>query len=122
MSQVIEETEPEKGQSKAAKVAGASMALMGASALSTPGEHHADHGYAAARWVGVTISGIGWLAGGIAFPFHLWVVVIIGAALQIVALVVNLSMNAAGMGAKANDDWAAAKAEAKQARAAAAAS
>jgi hypothetical protein len=120
MSQVVEETESVAGHSKVARVAGQAagvgMALMGSSLAAS--EPHVDHGYAPARWTAVTISALGWLVGGIAFPFGIWALVVIGGVLQIVALVVNLSMNAAGLGAKSNDDWAAAKAQAKAARAA----
>jgi hypothetical protein len=120
MSQVVEETESVASHSKVARVAGQAagvgMALMGSSLASS--EPHVDHGYAPARLAAVTISGLGWLVGGIAFPFGIWALVVIGGVLQIVALVVNVSMNAAGMGAKSNDDWAAAKAQAKAARAA----
>jgi len=128
MSEVIEETAAaEKGHSKVAKAAsqaaGVGMALMGSSlagnALGGGVPDHVDHGYAPARWTSGAISIIGWLIGGIAFPFGIWPLVIIGGVLQIVALIVNLAMNAAGLGAPANDRWAAAKAEAKAARAAA---
>lgn len=116
MSQVIEETEAEKGSSPLAKVAGAGMAMMGASSLPTHEEHHVDHGHAPARTWACLISGLGWLAGGVAFPFHIWSVVVIGGVLQIVAVIVNVALNGAGMGAKSNTDWAAAKAAAKAAR------
>lgn len=120
MSEVIEETTAEKGHSKAAAVASKAalvgMSMMGSSVAHT--EPHADHGYAAARWTAVAISAIGWLVGGIAFPFHIWALVVIGGVLQVVAVIVNLAMNAAGMGAQANDSWAAAKARAAEARAA----
>jgi hypothetical protein len=118
MSQVIGETQTEKGESTLAKAAGVGMALMGASSLPTAEDHHVDHGHAPARAWACLISGAGWLVGGIAFPFHLWALVVIGGILQIVAIIVNLAMNAAGLGAKANRDWAAAKAQAKAARAA----
>jgi hypothetical protein len=130
MSEVIEETkEPEagKGHSKVAKAAsqaaGVGMALMGSSlagnALGGGIPEHTDHGYAPARWTASAISIIGFLIGGIAFPFGVWALVVVGGALQIVAVIVNLVMNAAGMGAKANDQWALAKADAKAARRAA---
>jgi hypothetical protein len=118
MSQVIEETSAEKGSSPLAKVAGAGMALMGASSLPTTEEHNVDHGHAPARTWACLISGLGWLVGGIAFPYHLWAVVVIGGVLQIVAIVVNVALNGAGLGAKANRDWAEAKAKAAAARAA----
>ena len=130
MSEVIEETkEPEagKGHSKVAKAAsqaaGVGMALMGSSlagnALGGGIPEHTDHGYAPARWTASAISIIGFLIGGIAFPFGVWPLVVVGGALQIVAVIVNLAMNAAGLGAKANDQWALAKADAKAARRAA---
>jgi hypothetical protein len=124
MSEVIEETtEPEadKGRSKVVKAAGQAagmgMALMGSSLAHA--EPHVDHGYAPARWAASAVSILGFLIGGIAFPFGVWALVVVGGALQVVAVVVNLAMNAAGMGAATNDRWAAAKAEAKAARAAA---
>ena len=128
MSEVIEETEAAaKGHSKvghaAGQVAGVGMALMGSSlagkALGGGVPEHVDHGYAPARWTASAISILGFLIGGIAFPFGIWALVAIGGVLQVVAIVANLAMNAAGMGAKANDNWAVAKAEAKAARAAA---
>ena len=132
MSEVIEETqeaesESGKGHSRvahaASQAAGVGMALMGSSlaggALGGGIPEHVDHGYAPARWTASLISIIGFLIGGIAFPFGVWPLVVVGGALQIVAVIVNLAMNAAGMGAEANDRWAAAKAEAKAARAAA---
>lgn len=123
MSQVIEETgetkenSNSKGPSKLAKAAGMGMALMGSSLATAQDEPHIDHGFAPARWASAAISIVGWLVGGIAFPFGIWALVVVGGALQIVAIVVNLAMNAAGMGPLANDQWAAAKAEAKAARA-----
>jgi hypothetical protein len=117
MSQVTEEPQQaEKSPSKIAQAAGVGMALMGSSLAHS--EPHADHGYAPARWTAAAISILGWLIGGVAFPFGIWVLVGIGGALQIVAVAVNLGMNAAGMGAKCNDQWAQAKAAAKAARAA----
>jgi hypothetical protein len=118
MSEVIEETtEPEadKGRSKVVKAAGQAagmgMALMGSSLAHA--EPHVDHGYAPARWAASAVSILGFLIGGIAFPFGVWALVVVGGALQVVAI------NAAGLGATTNDRWAAAKAEAKAARAAA---
>ena len=130
MSEVIEETQESdagKGRSKVAHVAsqaaGVGMALMGSSlagnAIGGGIPEHTDHGYAPARWTASAISIIGFLIGGIAFPFSVWPLVVVGGVLQIVAVIVNLAMNAAGLGAKANDRWALAKAEAKAARAAA---
>jgi hypothetical protein len=122
MSEVIEESQAEtdKGQSKVAGVAGKAalvgMSMMGSSVAHT--EPHADHGYAPARWTAAAISIVGWLVGGIAFPFGIWALVVAGGVLQVVAVIANLAMNAAGMGAATNDRWAAAKAEAREARAA----
>jgi hypothetical protein len=108
-----------KGRSALAQVAGVGMALLGSSmpGTSTAGAAHADHGYAPARWWAVSISALGWVVGGIAYPFGVWVLVALGAALQAVAIIVNLAMNAAGYGAASNDQWAQAKAAAKAARA-----
>ena len=127
MSEVIEETEADKGRSKvahaASQAAGVGMALMGSSlagsALGGGIPQHTDHGYAPARWTASAISIVGFLIGGIAFPFGIWALVVVGGVLQVVAVIANLAMNAAGMGAATNDRWAAAKAEAKAARAAA---
>lgn len=121
MSQVIEETgeteENSKGPGKLVKAAGVGMALMGSSLATAHNEPHIDHGFAPARWASAAISMLGWVLGAIAFPFGIWALVVIGGALQIVAIVVGLAMNAAGMGPLANDQWAAAKAEARAARA-----
>jgi hypothetical protein len=118
MTDVIEETKQASAPNKLVQAAGVGMALMGSSLANAHNEPHTDHGYAPARWTAAVISIIGWLVGGIAFPFGGWAFVIIGGVLQIVALAVNLAMNAAGYGAKTNDAWAAAKAQAKAARAA----
>jgi hypothetical protein len=72
---------------------------------------HFDHGHSLARWTAVFISAVGFLVGGVAFPFHLWSVVYVGGALQIVALIVVVAMNAAGYGVV--DVWGELKAEAK---------
>lgn len=120
MTETTEKVQTHKGRSALTQVAGAGMALMGSSLPGTAvsGGAHVDHGYAPARWVAVCISGFGWLVGGIAFPFELWALVVLGAVLQIVAVAVNLAMNAAGYGAATNDRWNEAKAAAKAARAA----
>jgi hypothetical protein len=94
------------------------MSLMGSSYANAHNEEHIDHGYAPARWTAAAISIFGFLIGGIAFPFGVWPVVVVGGLLQIVALIANLALNAAGYGAKTNDRWADAKAKAKAARAA----
>ena len=125
MSQVIEEShaedsQAEKGQPKVVKAAAMGMALMGSSLAASDGGHHIDHGYAPARWTAAAISIVGWLVGCVGFFTHsrslLITFLAVGLALNIVAIVVNLAMNAAGLGAKANDRWAAAKAEAQAAR------
>jgi hypothetical protein len=119
MTDVIEETAHEASQpGKLVQVAGMTMSLMGSSYANAHNEEHIDHGYAPARWAAAAISILGFLIGGIAFPFGIWELVVVGGLLQIVAVIVNLSLNAAGYGAKANDQWAAAKARAKAARAA----
>ena len=112
------QTQTHKGRTAVTQVAAMSMALMGSSLAGSTirGEEHIDHGHAPARWAAVTISGIGWLIGGIAFPFGIWALVILGGALQIVAIAVNLVMNAAGHGARSSDQWAQAKAAARAAR------
>ena len=119
MSQVIEEAEEaSKAPNKLVQAAGMGMALMGSSLAGAKDEPHVDHGYAPARWAAAAISIVGWLIGGVAYPFGIWALVALGAVLQVVAIVVNLAMNAAGLGAKTNDRWAEAKAAAKAARAA----
>jgi hypothetical protein len=118
MTDVIEETQQATAPNKLVQAAGVGMALMGSSLANAHNEPHTDHGYAPARWASAVVSIIGFLVGGIAFPFGIWALVVIGGALQIVAVAVNLGMNAAGYGAKTNDRWAAAKAQAKAARAA----
>jgi len=74
------------------------------------GAHQNLHGTSPARWAGVSISAIGFLIGGIAFPFGVVPVVIAGGALQIVALIVTVAMNAAGYGVP--DQWGELKAKA----------
>jgi hypothetical protein len=71
---------------------------------------HYDHGNSAARWAGAAISLIGFLIGGIAFPFHVWSLVYLGGALQIAAVLVAGLMNAAGYGRP--DVWGELKAKA----------
>lgn len=115
----IPEIHPHRGRKALVQAAGVGMALMGSSmpGSKTAGASHVDHGYAPARWAAVTISGIGWLIGGVAFPFGIIWLVVLGGLLQLVAIAVNLTMNAAGHGALANDQWARTKAQAKAARA-----
>jgi NADH:ubiquinone oxidoreductase subunit 2 (subunit N) len=72
---------------------------------------HFDHGHSPARWTGVVISAVGATVGGVAFPFHQWAVVYAGGALQVVALIVVVAMNAAGYGVA--DVWGELKAEAR---------
>jgi hypothetical protein len=72
---------------------------------------HANHGHSPARWTATIISGVGFVIGGVAFPFHFWPAVYVGAALQVVALIAVASMNAAGYGVP--DVWGELKAEAK---------
>jgi hypothetical protein len=117
-AEVTEKAQTHRGRTALTQVAGMSMALMGSSLAGTAirGEEHIDHGHAPARWAAVCISGIGWLIGGIALPLGIWALVAIGAALQIVAIIVNLSMNAAGHGARSTSQWAQAKAAAREAR------
>ena len=75
---------------------------------------HANHGNSPARWTGVVISGVGALVGGVAFPFDVWPVVYIGGALQIVALIAVVAMNAAGYGVP--DVWGELKEQARERR------
>jgi hypothetical protein len=72
---------------------------------------HANHGHSPARWTATIISGVGFVIGGVAFPFHVWPAVYVGGALQVVALIAVASMNAAGYGVP--DVWGELKAEAK---------
>jgi hypothetical protein len=114
MSQTAESSSNKAG-SALAQVAGVGMAFLGSSTagsvLGVQAEQvHADHGHSAARWAGAVISTIGFLIGGIAFPFDLWSVVILGGVLQIVALLVTVVMNATGYGRP--DVWGELKAKA----------
>ena len=116
-----EQIRTRRGRKALTQAAGVGMALMGSSMPGTAavdGAHVEDHGYAPARWAAVSISALGWVIGGIAFPLGIIWLVVLAAVLQVVAIVVNLAMNAAGMGAQANDHWARAKAEARAKRAA----
>lgn len=72
---------------------------------------HTNHGHSPARWTATIISGVGFVIGGVAFPFHFWPAVYAGGALQIVALIAVTAMNAAGYGVP--DVWGELKAEAK---------
>jgi hypothetical protein len=120
MSEATENAPTHKGRTAVTQVAAMGMALMGSSLAGSTmsGEQHVDHGYSPARWAAVGISGFGWVVGAIAFPFGIWALVVLGAVLQVVAIVVNLAMNSAGYGARGNDQWAQAKATAQAARAA----
>lgn len=104
----------QNGVAKVVRVAGVGMALMGSSVAHIDAE--IDHGYSPARWAGVLISLTGAVAAGICIPLRIWPVVGFGAALQVVALIVPLLMNRAGLGHPSNARWAALKAEAEQAR------
>jgi hypothetical protein len=116
----VTEIAQEKGQSPILKAAGAGMALLGSStagiALSGSDEH-VDHGHSPARWWAVSLSFIGWLIGGVLFPFAAVPAVAIGGAFQIAALVAGAGLNAAGYGRR--DVWGELKAKAAAERAAA---
>ena len=89
----------------------------GAAAVPAPyHKPHYDHGHSPARWTGVVISAVGATIGGVAFPFHQWAVVYAGGALQVVALIAVVAMNAAGYGVP--DAWGELKAEARAGKAA----
>ena len=93
-----------------------SVSLTGAAAVPAPyHKPHFDHGHSAARWTGVVISAVGATVGGVAFPFHQWAVVYAGGALQVVALIAVVAMNAAGYGVA--DVWGELKAEARTGKA-----
>jgi uncharacterized membrane protein len=112
--------EQEKGQSALLKAAGAGMALLGSSTAGTAlagGTVHADHGHSVARWWAVSLSFIGWLVGGVLFPFAMVPAVIIIVAFQVAALVAGVALNAAGYGRP--DVWGELKAEAAAERSAA---
>jgi hypothetical protein len=114
MTQVSSPEQAKKGPSKAAQAAGMGMALMGSSyAHVDPG---IDHGYSPARWAGVCTSMVGWLLAAFGLPLHVWPLVALGAALQVVAILVTLLMNKAGLGHDNNRQWATLKAQAQAAR------
>ncbi len=131
MSEAIETTQeaaaeaaphaPRKGQSALAKAAGVGMAMLGSSTAGTMvsgnSMPHADHGHSVARWVGATLSMVGWLVGGVLFPFAMIPASIIGGVFQILALVAVVALNAAGFGRP--DVWGELKAEAAAQRSAA---
>lgn len=121
MAEATETKAQEKGQSALLKAAAAGMALLGSStagtALAGGSAEHVDHGHSVARWWGVALSIIGWLVGGILFPFAGVPAVIIGGAFQIAALIAVPALNAAGYGRP--DLWGELKAEAAAERASA---
>ena len=114
MAQVASAEQAGKGFSKFTQAAGMGAALMGASVAHMDTE--IDHGYSPARWAGVVISIVGFLAAGFGFPLQVWPLVAVGGALQVVAVVVALLMNKAGLGHDNNRQWAELKAQARAAR------
>jgi hypothetical protein len=125
MTEVTEATQEleqdhEKGQSALLKAAGAGMALLGSSTAGTAlaGGHtaHADHGHSVSRWWAVALSFIGWLVGGVLFPFAIVPATVIICAFQVAALVAGVALNAAGYGRP--DVWGQLKAEAAAERSA----
>jgi hypothetical protein len=114
MTQVSSPEQARKGSSKAAQAAGMGMALMGSSFARMDPE--IDHGYSPARWAGVLTSMAGWLFAAFGLPLHVWPLVALGAALQVVAVLVTLLMNKAGLGHDDNRQWATLKAQAQAAR------
>lgn len=121
------ETAPEqvkgqsKGQSVIAQAAGVGMAMLGSStagnAFAGNAVPHADHGHSVARWAGAIISMVGFLVGGVLFPFAMIPAVIVGGVLQIAAIITAVTLNAAGFGRP--DVWGELKAEAAAERVAA---
>lgn len=71
---------------------------------------HVDHGTSPARWTGAVISALGWALGGPALFLGNWPLVGVAVALQVIAIVVALVMNAAGLGRP--DVWGDLKAKA----------
>lgn len=114
MTQVTSPEQVKRGPSKAAQAAGMGMALMGSSFAHM--DPKVDHGYSPARWAGVVTSIVGWLLAAFGLPLHVWPLVAVGAALQVVALLVTLLMNRAGLGHDNNRHWATLKAEAQATR------
>jgi NADH:ubiquinone oxidoreductase subunit 6 (subunit J) len=117
----VTETTQHKGPSTIAKAASLGMAALGSSAAgnSFAGNvvDHADHGHSLARWVGVSLSFAGFLIGGVMFPFAMLPAVIIGGALQVLAVIAVPVLNASGFGA--HDRWSELKAQAAAERSAA---
>jgi hypothetical protein len=120
-TELVQEQEKEKGKSPLLKAAGAGMALLGSStagnSLAGGAIAHADHGHSPARWWAVSLSFVGWLVGGILFPFAAVPGVIIGGVFQVAALVAVVALNASGYGRP--DVWGELKAEAAAKRASA---
>lgn len=108
------ETAQEKGPSTLVKAASLGMAALGSSAAghSFAGNtvDHADHGHSVARWAGVILSFIGFLVGGVLFPFFMLPAVIVGGVFQVAALIAVVALNASGFGRP--DVWGELKAEA----------
>jgi hypothetical protein len=119
MTEATEIKQQDKGQSALLKAAGAGMALLGSStagtALAGGKDEHVDHGHSPARWWGVTLSFVGWLVGGILFPFAGVPAVVIGGAFQVAALIAAVALNATGYGRP--DVWGQLKAQAAAERA-----
>ncbi len=115
------ETTEHKGPSTIAKAASLGMAALGSSAA---GNHfagntvdHADHGHTVARWVAAALSFVGFLVGGLLFPFAMVPAVIVCGVFQFLALIAVVVLNATGFGVP--DVWGQLKAEAAAERASA---
>ena len=115
-----ESTGKKRGRRAAMDAAGMGLALLGASTAGASDKYagnsyqHSDHGHSLARWVGVAVSLLGFLIGGVGLPLGILPLVYVGAALQIVALVCAAALNRAGHGRP--DEWGRLKAEAAAAR------
>ena len=119
MTDTVEEIGARRGRRVLVQAAGAGMAMLGSSMPGTAGVDgaaHADHGYSPARWAGVSISAVGWVVGGVGLPLALVWLVVVGGALQVVAVAVALALNAAGHGHPGNERWEQAKAQARARR------
>ncbi|SRR6266567_8589352 len=123
MTEATETTEPTRAKAPSALVKAASlgMAALGSSAAgnSFAGNtvDHADHGHSAARWTGVILSFVGFLVGGVLFPFAMVPAVIVGGVFQLAAVIAVPALNAAGFGRP--DVWGELKAKAAAERGAA---
>lgn len=110
-----------KGSSVLAKTGGVAMAMLGSSTagnmMAGNAMPHADHGHTPARWTAVALSMIGFLVGGVLFPFAMIPAGIIAGVFQILAIIAILALNAAGFGR--HDVWGELKAEAAAERSAA---